>query len=162
YPANIHTDLAPIVRGKDKVVWLRPQMYESVPYERWRFHTYVELMRGCRGWQIAHGPGDASLFRGLHGELEFFKPIVASKDAGPAIHGIQYFPDARIWPKGTKVVQWVKLGVGQAASLPESPSKLAARSTKCLVILAKADGRWTHAASWGKPDLAALRKDPDT
>jgi hypothetical protein len=220
YPANIHTDLAPLVRGKDKVVWLRPQMYESVPYERWRFHTYVELMRGCRGWQIAHGPGDASLFRGLHGELEFWKPIVASPDAGPkiaveppiehwsrrhqgklyiiaatthgiplgqwqwsndappgtkrsrltqdrnelrdetnaygiggppesgpAIHGIQYLPDARAWKKGTRLVFWVKPG----ASPPKN-----------LVVLAKADGRWTHAASWGKADLGALRKDPTT
>ena len=220
YPANLHTDLAPIVRGKDKVIWLRPQMYESVPYERWRFHTYVELMRGCRGWQMAHGPGDASLFRGLHGEMEFFKPIVASQDAGPkieiepwiehwsrrhqgklyiiaatthgiplgkwqwsddappeakrsrqtqdrnelrdesnaygigqppeagpAIHGIQYLPDARAWPKGTKLVQWVK--TGKAAP-------------KNVVVLAKADGRWTHAAAWGKADLAALRKDSAT
>jgi hypothetical protein len=60
-------------------------MYEDVPYERWRFHTYVELMRGCRGWQMAHGPGDASLVRGLHGELEFMKFIVASPDPGPAV-----------------------------------------------------------------------------
>jgi hypothetical protein len=221
FPANLHTDLAPLVRGKDKVIWLRPQMYESVPYERWRFHTFVELMRGCRGWQIAHGPGDASLFRGLHGELEFFKPIVASKDpgpkveiepwiehwsrrhqgktyiiaatthgiplgrwlssedappgakrsrlthdrnelrdesnaygiggapeAGPAIHGIQYLPDARTWPKGTKLVQWVKL---DAAAPP-----------KDIVVLAKADGRWTHAAGWGLVNLAPLRKDPTT
>jgi hypothetical protein len=220
YPANIHTDLAPLVRGKDKVVWLRPQMYESVPYERWRFHTFVELMRGCRGWQIAHGPGDASLFRGLHAELAFFKPIVASADpgpkfeveppiehwsrrhqgkvyiiaatthgiplgkwewsddapagskrsrlthdrhelrdesnaygigappeAGPAIHGIQYLPDAHSWPKGTRLVQWVRI-------TKEAP--------KNLVVLAKADGRWTHAASWGKADLAAIRKDPAT
>ena len=216
YPANIHTDLAPIVRGKDKVIWLRPQMYESVPYERWRFHTYVELMRGCRGWQIAHGPGDASLFRGLHGELEFWKPIVASPDAGPkievepsiehwsrrhagklyiiaatthgigmgswewnespskhagrlttdrhelrdesnaygigeepatgpAMHGIQYLPDARAWPKGTKLVQWLEVSN---------------KDTKNIVVLAKADGRWTHAASWGKADLTPLRRDP--
>jgi len=78
YPAALHVDLAPIVRGKDKAVWLRPQMYESVPYERWRYHTYVELMRGCTGWQTAHGPGDQSLFRGLHAEMEFMKPIIYS------------------------------------------------------------------------------------
>ena len=60
-------------------------MYEDVPYERWRFHSYTELMRGCRGWQIAHGPGDVSLVRGLHGELEFMKPIVASPDPGPPV-----------------------------------------------------------------------------
>jgi hypothetical protein len=49
YPAHLHTDLWPLIRGKDKVIWLRPQMYEDVPYERWRFHVHVELMRGCRG-----------------------------------------------------------------------------------------------------------------
>ncbi len=215
YPGNIHTDLAPLVKDKNKVIWLRPQMYESIPYERWRFHTYVELMRGCRGWQIAHGPGDASLFRGLHGEMEFWKPIVASADAPPkvrlepgiehkawkhkgksyliaattrgiplgqwqkvddekpsrltqgrnelrdetnaygigaapesgvAIHGVQYLPDAKAWPKGTKLVQWVKL---DAKEWP-----------KGLLILVKADGRWTHAASWGKNDLKTLRADP--
>jgi hypothetical protein len=223
YPANLHTDLLPLVRGKDQVIWLRPQMYEAVPYERWRFHAYVELMRGCRGWQFAHGPGDVSLFRGLHGEMEFWKPIVYSRDAGPkvsvepwvehwsrrhggktyliaattrglalgkwswhpeaettpaeagrrsratgspsewvaednaygigqpptagpSIHGIQYLPDARTWPAGSKLVQWVHLDA-QAAP-------------KNLVVLVKTDGRWTHAASWGKADLASLRKDP--
>src|SRR5262249_30569601 len=85
YPANLHTDLAPLLKRKDKVIWLRPQMYEDVPYERWRFHAYVELMRGCRGWQFARGPADASLFRGLHAEMEFFKPIIASTDGGPEI-----------------------------------------------------------------------------
>src|SRR5439155_1311210 len=54
YPANLHTDLAPLLKTPDKVIWLRPQMYEDVPHERWRFHVYVELMRGARGWQIAH------------------------------------------------------------------------------------------------------------
>src|SRR5262249_55047102 len=85
YPANLHIDLWPLVRGKDKVIWLRPQMYEDVPFERWRFHTFVELMRGCRGWQIAHGPGDPWLFRGLHGELERLKPAVYSRDTGPQV-----------------------------------------------------------------------------
>jgi hypothetical protein len=221
YPANLHTDLWPLVKGKDKVIWLRPQMYEDVPYERWRFHVYVELMRGCRGWQLAHGPGDASLFRGLHGELEFMKPIAYAEDAGPkvkiqpamehwsrrhngktyliaattrgltmgrwrwqdetdakppgkrsrvtadahlflsetnsygadqkvdqgpSIHGIQNLPDARSWPKGTKLVQWVRL---DAKARPDN-----------LVLLAKTEGRWTHAAAWGKFDSAAWSKDP--
>lgn len=220
YPANIHTDITPIIKGKDKVIWLRPQMYESVPYERWRFHVYVEMMRGCRGWQVAHGMGDTSLMRGLHGEVEFMKPILASPDpgpkieiepwiehwsrrhgdkvyiiaattrgmalgswqasddapsgskksrltmgkdelrdesnaygagikteSGPACHGIQYLPDARDWPAGTKLAQWVKL---DAKSPPKN-----------LVVLVKADGRWAYAASWGKTDLSYLKKDPD-
>jgi len=85
FPANIHTDLAPLIRGQRKTTWLRPQMYENVPYERWRFHTFVELMRGCRGWEMAHGPGDLSLFRGLHGELDYIKPAAFSSDPGPNV-----------------------------------------------------------------------------
>jgi hypothetical protein len=38
YPANLHTDLMPLIAGKPKVAWLRPQMHENVPYERWRYH----------------------------------------------------------------------------------------------------------------------------
>ena len=71
--------------GKPKAIWLRPQMYESVPYERWRYHVYVELMRGARGWQVAHGPGDASLFRGLHAELRHLQPAIYSKEKPPGV-----------------------------------------------------------------------------
>ena len=85
YPAPVHTDLAPLVAGHAQMVWLRPQMYESVPYERWRYHTWVELMRGVRGWQMAHGPADASTYRGLHGEMQYILPAVYSKDLGPAV-----------------------------------------------------------------------------
>jgi hypothetical protein len=85
YPAPVHTDLAPLVAGKPKTIWLRPQMYESVPYERWRYHVYAELMRGARGWQIAHGPGDASLMRGLHAELRYLQPFVYSRAKPPEV-----------------------------------------------------------------------------
>lgn len=85
YPAPLHTDLKPLVEGKGKVVWLRPQMYESVPYERWRYHVHVELIRGARGWQAAHGPGDASTFRGLHAELKRLQPAIYSKERPPAV-----------------------------------------------------------------------------
>jgi hypothetical protein len=218
YPAPVHTDLAPLVEGKKKVVWLRPQMYESVPYERWRYHVYVELMRGVRGWQIAHGPGDSSTFRGLHAELRCLQPAIYSREkppvvkieppveylvrklgnrtiiiaatthglsfgnwrpsaekspAGPARvtadphvfrdesdgyhatgepapqslcpHGIQNLVAARKWSAGSKLVTWVKLD-------PKA-------TPRNLVALVKADGRWTHAASWGKFDLEGLRKD---
>ena len=49
------------------------------------FHVFVELMRGSRGWQIAHGPGDASTFRGLHAEMTLMQPIVFSKEKVPAV-----------------------------------------------------------------------------
>lgn len=209
YPADVHTDLAPLVKGRNKLIWLRPQMYEDVPYERWRFHAYVELMRGCRGWQIAHGPGDASLFRGLHGELEHLKPAMASRDVGPEIrvepwiehwsrltgrkltliaattrgipfgawnayverepteagrvtrktggsderpdgslsaHGIQSLPNARAWPKGSTLQQWVWLH-------PNDPPRN-------IGVLAKGDGRWTHISAWGDTSALALRESP--
>lgn len=217
YPAPVHTDLAPLVAGKAKAIWLRPQMYESVPYERWRYHVLVELMRGARGWQIAHGPGDASLMRGLHAELRRLEPAVYSKEKPPAVsvepsiehmvrrtngktvviaatthgmsfgnwrwsdektdagrarvtadphvfrdesdgyhatgepagqslcpHGIQYFPDPKAWPVGSKLVTWVKLD-------PKAPPK-------SLAAVVKADGRWTYAAGWGLFDTIGLRK----
>ncbi len=217
YPANLHTDLSPLITGKEKTIWLRPQMYEDVPYERWRFHVYVELMRGARGFQIAHGPGDASLFRGLGGELEGLKPVLWSSDAGPEVrispaaehwvrrekgrttimaattrgltfgkwrwqdgasgphgrarvtesgtvardeanaygigetrtpgpglHGIQYLPEPRRYSKGARLVQWVWLD-------PKA-------SPRNLAILAKGDGRFTHAASWGTIELGAFRR----
>jgi hypothetical protein len=215
YPANLHTDLQPLVQGRAKAIWLRPQMYEDVPYERWRFHAFTELMRGCRGWQIAHGPADASLFRGLHGELERMKPYAYSSDPGPQVattprlehwsraqggktaivaattrgvalgqwrwneapggrarvtdaaftpmdetdaygigqslapgsraHGLQYLPDARAWPAGSRLVQWVQIA---GAGAPPG-----------LAILVKADGRWAHVATWGPVDVAAWRRD---
>lgn len=85
YPANLHTDMLPLIKGQAKVAWLRPQMYEDVPFERWRYHVWVEMMRGARGWQLAHGPGDASTYRGLHAEMEQFKPILYSKAATPVV-----------------------------------------------------------------------------
>lgn len=227
YPAPVHTDLMPLIKGQQKTVWLRPQMYENVPYERWRYHVWVELMRGTRGWQIAHGPGDPTLFRGLHAEMEFIKPVVYSKDAGPEVsiepwiehwsrryngktyiiaatthglttgrwrwadagdglaagtatplkgrvrltsspdllrqedngygigdtkpfqsptnHSIQWLPNARSWPRGSKIVQWVRLDP-QAAP-------------KNLVIVAKANHRWSHAASLGEFDGGIFHKD---
>ena len=218
YPANLHTDMLPLIRGQAKVAWLRPQMYEDVPYERWRYHVWVELMRGARGWQLAHGPGDASTYRGLHAEMEQFKPALYSKTTppnvtiqpaiecmtrklgsttyvvaatthgldfgtwewtdepagpggksratgtqhawrdevtgyntgsppptGPSLHGLQYMPHAQAWPKGSMLVQWLKV---DAKAPPAN-----------ILALVKADGRWTSAAAWGTVDLAKLHSD---
>src|SRR5262245_12363177 len=60
-------------------------MYEDVPFERWRYHVYVELIRGARGWQVAHGPGDASTFRGLHAELRRLQPALYSTEKPPEV-----------------------------------------------------------------------------
>lgn len=85
YPAAVHVELAPLVAQQKKAMWLRPQMYENVPYERWRYHVWVEMMRGARGWQMAHGPSDPTTFRGLHAEMEYIKPAAYSRDLGPKV-----------------------------------------------------------------------------
>jgi hypothetical protein len=99
-------------------------------------------------WQYVKDDKPARLTQGtneLRDETNAYG-IGGAPETGFAIHGVQYLPDAKSWPKGTKLMQWVKLD-GK-----ESP--------KGLLILAKADGRWTHAASWGKNDLKTLRADP--
>ena len=58
-------------------------VHESVPYERWRYHTFVELIRGVRGWQLAHGPGDSSTFRGLHAEVRSLQDFIYSREKQP-------------------------------------------------------------------------------
>jgi hypothetical protein len=103
FPAPLRSHLTPLLAGHDAAVWLRPQMYEDVPYERWRFHTYVEMMEGARGWQMAHGPGDASLFRGLHGEVEFWRPILAS---GKAID-VDCTPSLEHWAANYQGKTWL-------------------------------------------------------
>ena len=61
--------------------------------------------------------------------------------------GIQYLPDPRVWPAGTKLVQAVRFTTN---SVPTS-----------LAALVKTEGRWIHAATWGKVDFAAIRGDTD-
>ncbi len=85
YPAPLHTDLQPLIAGQKKSIWLRPQMYESVPFERWRYHIFVELMRGARGWQVAHGPADPSTFRGLQAEIRSLQPLIYSYEKTPMV-----------------------------------------------------------------------------
>jgi hypothetical protein len=59
------------------------------------------------------------------------------------LHGIQYIPGARRHPKGSRIVQWVWLD-------PRTPPR-------DLALIAKADGRFTHAAAWGAFDLDRFR-----
>src|SRR5262249_30911866 len=68
-------------------------------------------------------------------------------EQGPSIHGIQYLPQARSWPKGSKLVQWVKV---DGKSTPAN-----------LTVLAKTEGRWIHGASWGNFEPASWSKDPE-
>jgi hypothetical protein len=71
------------------------------------------------------------------------KPV----DSGPAVHGIQWLPDAQAWEPGTKLVQWVR--VDPKSTTPPTN----------LVIFAKSDGRWSKAAAWGAFDPKTISGD---
>ena len=183
YPANLHTDLAPLVQGKDKVIWLRPQMYEDRalralalprlrradarlprladrpragrclavprPARRDGVHEADRRLDRCRpgsrhraldralvaappgqalrdrGHDARHRPGPLDSGRGRRARAGKVCRVTQDNDEvrdeanaygiggdaerGPSIHGIQYLPDARAWPKGSKIVQWVRL-----------------------------------------------------
>lgn len=81
-PAPLHVDFWPALGKQDAVAWIHPEIFESVPYERLRYHVFVEMMRGARGWEFVHGTGDPSLLRGLHGEVECMKPVLYSNEPG--------------------------------------------------------------------------------
>ena len=93
-------------------------------------------------------PGGASAQRGgSAGDVNRSTGNLDGRSTRPYVHGVQYLPDARRWPSGTMLVQWVWLD-------PKAPPQN-------LVILVKADGRWTHAAGWGDTQSLRLRQDPD-
>ena len=96
-PAPLHVDVWPALGKQDAVAWVHPETFESVPYERMRYHLFVELMRGARGWEFIHGPADVSLLRGLHGEVEFMKPIVYSNEPGAKV---SIEPAMEKWSRG--------------------------------------------------------------
>jgi len=57
---------------------------------------------------------------------------------GPTVHGIHHLPRPRVWPAGSRLVQWLYL---DPAATPSN-----------LAVLFKADGRWRYAVSWGDFD----------
>ena len=57
---------------KEPTAWAYlPQLYENTPYERYRFETYENIIRGSVGSEMIQGIGDASFNRGLAGELRY-------------------------------------------------------------------------------------------
>jgi hypothetical protein len=73
--------------------------------------------------------------------------LIAEPYPGPRMHCIQWLPDARRWPAGSRLVQWVR---PDAQAPPQN-----------LVLLAKCDGRWTRAAAWGQFDATRYQTDLD-
>jgi hypothetical protein len=59
---------------KDPTAWVYlPQLYDNTPYERYRFETYENIIRGSAGVSMIQGIGDPTLNRGLAGELRYLE-----------------------------------------------------------------------------------------
>jgi hypothetical protein len=62
-----------------------PQLYDNTPYERYRFETYENIIRGAAGLGMIQGIGDPTFNRGLAGELRGLEEPLHSRDAAPAV-----------------------------------------------------------------------------
>lgn len=62
-----------------------PQLYDNTPYERYRFETYENIIRGSAGVEMIQGIGDSTFNRGLAGELRGLEAPLNSLDKAPAV-----------------------------------------------------------------------------
>ena len=61
-------------RAGAKPAWVYlPQLYDNTPYERYRFETYENIIRGSSGVSMIQGIGDPTFNRGLAGELRYLE-----------------------------------------------------------------------------------------
>ncbi len=71
---------------KDPTTWVYlPQLYDNTPYERYRFETYENIIRGSAGVEMIQGIGDPSFNRGLAGELRYLEAPLNSSEKAPAV-----------------------------------------------------------------------------
>jgi len=71
---------------KSPTAWVYlPQLYDNTPYERYRFETYENIIRGAAGVEMIQGIGDPTFNRGLAGELRYLEEPLNSLEKAPAI-----------------------------------------------------------------------------
>ncbi|MFP6613102.1 MAG: hypothetical protein VB835_12395, partial [Pirellulales bacterium] len=93
-PMDFNVIFTPYMRRAGKTTaWIYlPQLYDNHPYERYRFETYDNIIRGSAGVSMIQGIGDPTFNRGLAGELRHLEKPLHSQEKTPAIsftpHGI--------------------------------------------------------------------------
>jgi len=71
---------------KEPSTWVYlPQLYDNTPYERYRFETYENIIRGSAGVSMIQGIGDPTFNRGLAGELRYLEAPLNSTEPAPAV-----------------------------------------------------------------------------
>lgn len=81
-PMDFNVIWTPYMRRKGlSGAWLYlPQLYDNTPYERYRFETYENIIRGSAGVSMIQGIGDPTFNRGLAGELRYLEAPLNSTD----------------------------------------------------------------------------------
>src|SRR6185295_3503694 len=60
-------------------------LYDHTPYERYRFETYENIIRGSAGVAMLYGIGDPTFNRGLAGELRYLERPLNSLEPAPEV-----------------------------------------------------------------------------
>ena len=93
-PMDFNVIFTPYVRRAGRTTaWVYlPQLYDNHPYERYRFETYDNIVRGSAGVSMIQGIGDPTFNRGLAGELRYLERPLNSLEEAPAVtfapHGV--------------------------------------------------------------------------
>ncbi|MCE9592466.1 MAG: hypothetical protein K8S99_18320 [Planctomycetes bacterium] len=86
-PMDFNVIFTPYMKREKKTptAWVcLPQLYDNTPYERYRFETYENILRGSAGIEMIQGIGDPTFNRGLAGELRYLEKPLSSLDKAPA------------------------------------------------------------------------------
>jgi hypothetical protein len=87
-PMDFNTIFLPYMRKlrNSPTTWVYlPQLYDNTPYERYRFETYENIIRGSAGVEMIQGIGDPTFNRGLAGELRYLEAPLYSQDKAPEV-----------------------------------------------------------------------------
>ena len=89
-PMDFNTIYTPHVNrrapeGKVSTWVYLPQLYDNHPYERYRFETYENIIRGSAGVSMIQGIGDPTFHRGICGELRYLAGPLYSLEPAPAV-----------------------------------------------------------------------------
>jgi len=86
-PMDFNVVLMPYCRRAGRnVAWVYlPQLYDNHPFERYRFETYENIIRGSCGVSMIQGIGDPTFNRALAGELRYLEEPLNSLDKAPEV-----------------------------------------------------------------------------
>lgn len=86
-PMDFNVIFTPYMKAAGRnTAWVYlPQLYDNHPYDRYRFETYENIIRGSAGVSMIQGIGDPTFNRGLAGELRYLESPLNSQEQPPEV-----------------------------------------------------------------------------